>query len=72
MNIKIATSESVFSYRPDRAGEYLFSDGDEDPVKVLVTESPASGRMCKELKMGGSALCGFENWSGFWWRNYAS
>lgn len=33
---------------------------------VTVTENPTSGRMCKELRMGGSALCGFADWSGEW------
>lgn len=35
-------------------------------LPVLVTETPASGRLCRELKMGGSALVGFAPWSGSW------
>lgn len=36
--------------------------------RVAVTETPTGGRMCKELRMGGSAMCGFAPWSGSWRR----
>lgn len=36
--------------------------------RVTVTENPVSGRMCRELQMGGSVHCGLEPWSGQWRR----
>ena len=36
------------------------------PFTVTVTETPSSGRMCRELKMGGSIHCGLNPWSGQW------
>lgn len=35
-------------------------------IPVLVTETPAAGRLCRELRMGGSAHCGLAPWSGQW------
>lgn len=33
-----------------------------------VTHNPASGLMCKELKVGGSLQCpGFSNWDKYFW-----
>lgn len=34
--------------------------------RVLVTETPGAGRICRELRMGGHALCGLAQWSGRW------
>lgn len=36
--------------------------------RVLVTETPAAGRLCRELGMGGSIHCGLAPWSGQWRR----
>jgi len=33
---------------------------------VTVTETSGAGRLCRELQMGGHALCGFKPWSGQW------
>jgi hypothetical protein len=33
---------------------------------VTVTENPTSGRLCRELGMGGSIHCGLAPWSGQW------
>jgi hypothetical protein len=33
---------------------------------VLITETPAAGRLCRELNMGGSIHCGLAPWSGQW------
>jgi len=34
--------------------------------RVIVTETPGAGRLCRELRMGGSAIVGFDPWSGLW------
>jgi len=34
--------------------------------RVTVTETSGAGRLCRELQMGGHALCGFKPWSGQW------
>lgn len=61
--------------RPTHAGEWewrpkcLFYAGvtyDGLWMSVLVTETPAAGRLCAELRMGGSAQCGLPDWSGEW------
>lgn len=36
-------------------------------IRVTVDETPASGRFCRELRQGGSAMVpGFKPWSGRW------
>ena len=35
-------------------------------IHVMVEETPGAGRFCRELRMGGHALCGFDHWSGEW------
>jgi len=38
-------------------------------VRVLVEDSPGSGRHCKRLRMGGSAaMPGYKTWRGKWVR----
>lgn len=51
---------------PDRAGVWIWKGSHTRYRRVLVTENPASGRMCRELGMGGSAQCGLRPWSGVW------
>lgn len=63
---KVHKLRNAPSKRPTRAGWWLWSDGETPYRRVLVTETPASGRMCAELKQGGSAMCGLAAWSGFW------
>lgn len=59
--------------RPDSGGIFLYLAPLEDKSEnmtsrmVLVEDTPASGRHCRELKQGGSAMVpGFSNWKGFW------
>lgn len=72
--------------RPSRAGTFWHIPGtwgvlnNKEPVffasgggkTVLVEEAVASGRFCRELRQGGSALCGLAPWSGFWMKQTQS
>jgi len=59
---------------PDKAGWWTFRDTTAAsvirrwPRVVLVEETPSAGRFCKELQMGGHAICGFQPWRGVWVR----
>lgn len=69
-----------YASRPSQAGDFYFwakepkvsKNGCEIsvpsswPIIVKVEEGLASGRYCRELKMGGSAQCGLKEWSGIW------
>lgn len=62
-----------WSLRPDSGGLFLYLtplvDKNEDLSSrlVQVDETPASGRNCRELKQGGSAMVpGYSNWKGLW------
>lgn len=53
--------------RPTTAGIWFYKAADQPEIRVEVTETLAAGRLCKELKMGGSSQCpGYVPWSGFW------
>ena len=70
--MKTSKVDAVAAPRPPTAGYYLhisepaFVGGNVDYHIVQVTETPASGRACKHLKMGGSAACGWKAWEGSW------
>ena len=48
---------------PTSAGLWYSLERDRD---VLVEETVAAGRYCRELRQGGSQQCGFQPWSGLW------
>jgi len=53
--------------RPDKPGNWIYWRDRTSMVEtVKVEQTVASGLFCKELKMGGSAQCGFRDWAGEW------
>ena len=52
--------------RPSRAGWWICILPGRVPAVVQVTETAAAGRLCRELRMGGSQQCGFSDWRGTW------
>lgn len=53
---------------PSQAGVWWYSPVGEIGTwrEVVVVETAASGRYCRELKMGGHAQLGYAHWSGYW------
>lgn len=50
---------------PDGPGWYAVFPAVGGAVNLVeVTETPSSGRICRALRQGGHALCGFQSWSG--------
>jgi hypothetical protein len=58
--------------RPDSAGWWWwkpeYAAHAAKAVSVRVEDNSAGGRICRDLKMGGHAYCGFPEWSGLWRR----
>lgn len=52
--------------RPTQAGRWICCLPGRVPAVVQVTETAAAGRLCRELRMGGSQQCGFSDWRGTW------
>jgi len=53
--------------RPTGCGSWWHRSAPEHPWrKVHVTETVSGGRICRELKMGGSSQTPFQEWSGHW------
>ncbi len=50
---------------PDSAGVYQHNLNNVLRI-VLVEETVAAGRLCKETRMGGSSHCGLMPWAGYW------
>jgi len=63
-----ASKKAMSEWTIDQANGIHYPPPKPPVVRVLVTETPGAGRMCRELRMGGSALVGFAPWSGEWRR----
>jgi len=59
--------------RPNKPGNWVYWRNRNDCMveTVKVEQTVAAGLFCKELKMGGSAQCGFKDWAGEWRFNFA-
>jgi hypothetical protein len=61
-------NKRTYLKRPDRAGWWIWKSRAKSKwwLRVEVEENCSSGRLCKQLAMGGSSQCGFADWTGAW------
>lgn len=63
----MSTKQTSVPTYPASAGVYRYRSPGMHTHVVVVEETSAAGRLCKELKMGGSAHCGLKPWDGLWY-----
>ncbi len=68
-NEHLSMISSPSQSQPYEAGKWWFRASPAESARlVIVEETVAAGRFCRELRQGGSRQVGFAPWSGIWKR----